>query len=115
MGIDPKKLEVIELGTSYALPVYTIESGKGLVETNQRCVIDFVRGSKLAEEEIQPNDGILHEGLLAMQIADLKYKQTLVYSTETKMVIESLETALFWMEQRANRRKEEGTQGTYKQ
>lgn len=111
--LDATKFLILELGTRYALPIYTVVPGKGIEDTGRVEFVTFVRGSKLAEEEVQAHDGVLHEGLLTMQIEDLKFKQSLVYSTETKFAIEALETALFWLQRRSNRRSQEGTLGTY--
>lgn len=100
-------------GTVYILPEYRVVEGKGLEKTETSQIIAFVRGSKLGSENVEPNDGILHEALLSMQIHDLKHKNQLVPSRETAIVITKLEEALMWMQARQNRRQQEGTQGTY--
>lgn len=111
--IIPEEFIVQNNGTSYILPEYTVVPGVGIQKTEESQIISFVRGSKLGGEEVDPHDGILHEALLSMQIHDLQYKQSLVPSRETAIVITRLEEALMWMQKRSQRRKQEGTQGTY--
>lgn len=125
-----ENFEVKELGTSYSIPKYQVQDGKGIVclvdreldrqrgtETSQYQIthIDFVRGDKTDNGTVIPRvDGILHEQLLGVMIEDLKYKYTLVPSEESKIAITKLQEALFWLEERQNQRTKAGTVGTYK-
>lgn len=101
-----------ELGTRYALPIWTVEEGKGIVKTDKELEIVFVRGSK-AGEGIEKVDGILHETLLSMMISDLKYKNTLVPSRESSVAIRKLQEALHWMEERQRERESRDVADTY--
>jgi hypothetical protein len=112
--IDATEFEIEELGTSYLLPQYTVTKN-GLKRTKFNRTIKFVRGSKDPSDEVEKQDGILHEALLAMQIKDLQYKDKLVESPENKVVIRKLKEALDLLRYRQKRRKEEGTQGTYQE
>ena len=125
-----EQFEVQELGTSYSIPKYQVQDGKGIV-----CLIDreldkkrgtnpsadsfvdvvFVRGDKTDNGVTIPRvDGILHEQLLGMMIEDLKYKNSLVPSRESALAITKLQEALMWLEERQNQRTKAGTVGTYK-
>lgn len=113
--IDATEFETKLKGVHYKLPDYRVVEGEGLVKLDTSQDIFFVRGSKIAGEVVPSFDGILHETLLAMMIEDLKYKHKLVPSKETAKTIDCLEEALNIQQQRQQRRKEEGTQGTYKE
>jgi len=56
----------------------------------------------------------LHEHILAAMIEDLNYKNSLVRSRETSLMITNLETALNWARQRQINRIKNNTLGTYK-
>lgn len=112
--INPLNFRTVVLGTVYYLPIYSVQEGAGLVDTGNTFPLSFVRGSKIGSEQVEKHDGILHEALLAMQITDLEYKNTLVPSEETEEVITHLKYALAKMELRAAKRKAAGVQGTYK-
>lgn len=116
MEIDLKEDFVIrEEGTSYEIPVYRVEENVGLVKTeNFSAAIDFVRGSKLGDENVESKTGILHEHLISVMIHDLKFKNNLVPSRETSLMITKLEEALMWARQRQIDRVKRSTQGTYK-
>lgn len=124
-----ENFEVNELGTSYSIPKYQVQDGKGII-----CLVDreldkqrgtnpsadsfvdvvFVRGDKTDNGITIPRvDGILHEQLLGMMIEDMKYKNNLVPSRESALAITKLQEALFWLEERQNQRTKVGTVGTY--
>jgi len=111
-----RKFNVVELGTSYELPNYKVVDGKGIEEIKEAIplhqTITFVRGDK-SNAKIPRVEGILHESLLAMMIADLKYKNGLVPNKHTACAITHLEDALFRLEERVREREIEGTLGTY--
>jgi hypothetical protein len=104
-----------EEGTTYHLPTYDVVDGQGIVETDELLAIRFVRGSKLADEEVERRRGTLHEHLLAMMIYDLRYKSKLVPSRESAIVITKLEEALHWLRARQIDRVKREVEGTYKQ
>lgn len=113
MEIDLKRnFGIAEQGTRYTLPVYEVQDGKGIVEVGE-MTLPFVRGSKLADEEVERREGTLHEHLLACMIHDLKYKNMLVPSREGSLVITKLEEALLWLTERQIQRKLAGVDGTY--
>jgi hypothetical protein len=112
-NINSQEFKAVIKGTAYLLPIYSVEDGIGLVETGGEFPLSFVRGSKLGSEQVEKHAGVLHEGLLAMMIHDLKYKNSLVPSLETEAIIAHFEAALAVFEQRARARKAAGIQGTY--
>lgn len=105
---------ILEDGAEYALPNYEVIEGKGLVETGSQTRINFVRGSKLGTDKIEPNEGTLHEHLISAMVHDLKLKNKLVPSRETSMVITKLEEALMWQQRRSIDRAKREVQETYK-
>jgi len=105
--------EIIEEGTTYQLPNYKVIDGKGIAKTGQAQQITFVRGSKVAEEEVEKRTGTLHEHLLAMMIHDLQYKNNLVPSREGSLAITKLQEAIGWLRQRQIDRTKRQVQGTY--
>lgn len=105
---------ILENGAEYALPNYEVIEGKGLRETGRQTRINFVRGSKLGSDNVEPNEGTLHEHLLATMIHDLKLKNDLVPSRETSMVITKLQEALMWQQMRSIDRARREVQETYK-
>ena len=116
MNLDLKEhFEIVENGTTYLLPTYEVVDGKGIVETEELLKINFVRGSKLADEDVEKRIGTLHEHLLAMMIHDLKFKNSLVPSREGALVITKLEEALHWLRARQIDRVKREVVGTYKQ
>lgn len=104
----------VENGTHYELPIYRVVDGKGIEETGETHTLKFVRGSKLKDEDVEKREGTLHEHLLSAIIHDLKFKQTLVPSRETAIVLTHLEDARHWLEERQKQRESEGVSGTYK-
>lgn len=113
--IDLKdSFDIIEDGHSYSIPQYKVIEGEGLKEINKKLGISFVRGSKREEDLIIPQEGTLHEHLLAVMIHDLKLKNDLVRSKETSMVITKLEEALMWQQKRSIDRARRDVQETYK-
>lgn len=114
MSTNKRAFNTVEQGTHYELPVYRVEDGKGIVETGAVLDLKFVRGSKLADEDVEKREGTLHEHLLSAMISDLKFKSKLVPSRETALVITKLEEAQHWLEERINAREAEGVLGTYK-
>ena len=121
MNLDLKEdFEVLEEGTSYALPKYKVEEGTGLIRRiagsfteDSHVKLDFVRGSKLGEEDVERRVGTLHEHVLAVMIHDLKFKSKLVPSRETALAITKLEEALMWLRQRQIDRLKREVEGTY--
>ena len=103
-----------EEGHSYQVPTYEVVEGKGLQENYSILNIRFVRGSKLGSDNVEPKKGTLHEHLIAMMIYDLKFKNNLVPSKETSMVITKLEEALMWQQRRSIDRAKREVQETYK-
>ena len=112
---DKREFTVIKEGTTYSLPMYKI-SDQGLELVNQKSnLVTFVRGSKDVHDNIERQDGVLHETIIAMLIHDLQYKNELVPSRETSLAITQLQTALFWLEERARIRTNNNTLNTYEQ
>jgi hypothetical protein len=108
-----RHFKIVEEGTWYEIPKYRVVENVGLIETGESTVINFVRGSKLGSDNIEPKDGTLHEHLLSVMIHDLKYKNNLLPSRETATTITKLEEALFWAEERQRARVAQGIAGTY--
>ena len=105
-----------EDGTEYWLPTYKVVDGVGIERIDIRGseqVINFVRGSKLGEEEVPKREGTLHEHLLACMIHDLQFKHSLVPSREGALVITKLQEALGWLRQRQIDRTKREVVGTY--
>jgi hypothetical protein len=114
MNINLKEhFEIAEEGTTYLLPTYDVEDGIGITESAESLEIRFVRGSKLAGEDVERRRGTLHEHLLSMMIHDLRYKSALVPSRETSIVITKLEEALHWLRARQIDRLKREVEGTY--
>lgn len=114
MDIQLKEhFEIKEEGTFYVLPTYDVEDGKGIVETDEGLELRFVRGSKSGQQDVERRRGTLHEHLLSVMIHDLKYKQSLVPSRETAIVITNLEQALHWLRARQIDRAKREVLGTY--
>lgn len=105
--------KTVEKGTRYELPVYRVVDGKGIEETGETLSLKFVRGSKLADENVEKREGTLHEHLLSCMIEDLKFKMSLVPSDETKLVVTHLQEAQHWLEEREKARTAAGVVGTY--
>lgn len=123
MEIELKEdFKIIEDGFSYSLPVYDV-TDKGLQKVEdtgekndpyQNQVINFLRGSKLGDEDVEKKRGTLHEHIISVLIHDLKFKNQLVPARETSMTIEKLQEALHWMRDRQINRKNREVLGTYK-
>jgi len=122
---NKRRFEIVELGTTYKLPKYSVIDERGIVVMDQyelseqvdhlfKQKITFVRGDKTDNGKVIPRvDGILHEQLLAMMITDLQYKSSLVPSRETALAITKLQEALFWLEERVRDRESRNVLGTY--
>ena len=116
MILDLKEeFEIVENGTTYLLPTYEVVDGKGIIKTEESLKVNFVRGSKLADEDVEKRVGTLPEHLVSMMIHDLKYKNGLVPSREGTLVITKLEEALHWLCARQIDRVKREVVGTYKQ
>lgn len=114
MEIDLKRdFKIIDEGASYLLPTYKVEENVGIVRVNRQLIVDFVRGSKIGDEEVLRHNGTLHEHLLSVMIHDLQYKNTLVPSDETTMAIQKLIEARQWLLERHINRLNGGVLGTY--
>lgn len=113
MSSNKRAFKTVEQGTHYELPIYKVVDGKGIEETGETHAIKFVRGSKVKEEEVEKREGTLHEHLLSVMIEDLKYKNGLVPSRETSLVITHLQEAQHWLEERESARTAAGVVGTY--
>jgi hypothetical protein len=114
MNLELKEDFIVnEEGTSYDLPTYEVEDGKGIVRSST-IEVRFVRGSKLRDEEVERREGTLHEHLLAMMIHDLTFKNGLVFSREGAQAIAKLQEALGWLRQRQIDRTRRQVVGTYK-
>lgn len=114
MSTNKRAFNTVEQGTHYQIPVYEVVDGKGIEETGELLDIKFVRGSKLKDEDVEKRTGTLHEHLLSVMIEDLKFKNGLVPSRETSLVITHLQEAQHWLEERTNAREAAGVLGTYK-
>lgn len=89
--------------------------GKGLVRSEDDLVVNFVRGRvKSVYDNVEPREGTLHEYLISCMVYDLKFKNDLVPSHETTMMINSLQQALAWADVRQRKRERRGVYGTYK-
>ena len=119
--------QIVEEGCKYRVPEYEVVEGEGLKLTEGvkasngeyykipiPIEIRFVRGSKLGSDNVEPKKGTLHEHLIAMMIHDLKFKNNLVPSKETSIVITKLEEALMWQQRRSIDRAKREVQETYK-
>lgn len=119
--MNKREFTVIEEGHKYSLPIYEIDGELKRVEDTgmpndpfQTQIISLVRGSTDEDEGIVNRKGTLHEHLLSMMIHDLKYKNSLVPSRESSLVITKLQEALHWMEERQRDRVSREVVGTYK-
>ncbi len=110
--MDKTSFNTIEKGCLYALPQYKVNQ-VGIQPTGEFVYIPFIRGSKDPNEAVDRQEGILHETLLAMILADLEYKNKLVPSREGSLAITNVEQALLWLQRRQQKREQAGTQGTY--
>lgn len=108
-----RAFKTVEIGHHYQVPMYKVEDGKGIVETGEVLDLKFVRGSKLADQDVEKRDGTLHEHLLSVMISDLKFKMNLLPSKETACQITKLEECLHWAEERQTARDAAGVLGTY--
>lgn len=113
--IDLKNdFNIIEEGTQYELPQYKVVDGVGIEKIEGPGVlVNFVRGSKVKDEDVEKREGTLHEHLLAMMIHDLQYKNSLVPSREGSLVITKLQEAYLWLVQRQIDRTKRNVVGTY--
>jgi hypothetical protein len=100
----------------YAVPLYSVEEGKGIVLSGKVIDIDFVRGSIVTEENTLPKqDGVLVEQLLEVcrqHLVSVNVGQ--LASHETSLAITAIEEAMLRLYQREYNRKKAGTLGTYK-
>lgn len=114
MNIELKEdFETVEQGTHYKLPCYEVVDGKGIQLTGNYVDLNFVRGSKLKDEEVERREGTLHEHLLSAMISDLQFKNGLVPSREGSITITKLQEALQWLRQRQVDRVKRSVVGTY--
>ncbi|MEL6661295.1 MAG: hypothetical protein AAFP77_19660 [Bacteroidota bacterium] len=114
MNIELKEdFEIVEQGTHYKLPCYEVVDGKGIQLTDNYVDLNFVRGSKLKDEEVERREGTLHEHLLSAMISDLQFKNGLVPSREGSITITKLQEALQWLRQRQVDRVKRSVVGTY--
>ncbi len=114
---------IIEPGTSYEILKYRVVDGIGTREVwemeEDECdtcyqKIIFVRGDKTDNGNVIPRvDGITHEQLLGMMIADLQFKNNLIPSRETSIAITKLQEALMWIEERQRDRESRNVIDTY--
>lgn len=106
--------DIIEEGTEYGLPIYNVVDGLGIQRIEGRKhSVNFVRGSKVKDEDVEKREGTLHEHLLSVMIHDLKFKNNLVPSREGSLVITKLEEALGWLRARQIDRLKRNVEGTY--
>jgi len=124
-----EQFKIVELGTTYKLPKYKVVDGQGIqlvsdIMTENNTIatskeyysqtITFVRGDKTDNGQIIPRvDGVTHEQLLGVMIADLEYKYSIIPSDESKEAIKNLKLALFWLEERQREREKRNVNGTY--
>lgn len=114
MNVDLKEdFEILENGTHYRLPKYNVVDGRGIERTGNFVNLEFVRGSKLKDEQVERREGTLHEHLLSAMIHDLKFKNGLVPSREGSLTITKLEEALQWLRTRQIDRAKRAVVGTY--
>jgi hypothetical protein len=102
MEIEKTEFEVVENGTSYNLPTYSVGE-EGVEISGEPQNIKLLRKN---------NSGILHETLLSMMIHDLMYKSTFVPSEETDYTIKCLEEALVTLQKRHADRQKRGVLNT---
>ena len=111
--IDTRKFGIEKLGSSYELPMYKVEPEKGLIETKDTWLINFVKGNIDGPEFKQ--DGIITENLLSMLIKHLDSLNVGdLRNRHTSVAITKLEEALFWIEERKRDRVKRNVLGTYK-
>lgn len=113
MSTNKRAFNTVEQGTHYQVPVYEVVDGKGIVETGETLSLQFVRGSKLKDEDVPKREGTLHEHVISVMIEDLKYKHALLPSKETACAITHLQEAQHWLEERVIAREAAGVLGTY--
>lgn len=101
--------EVVDDGARYILPSYQVD--KELVRMEHGITLDFVRGNH--NPEYSPNEGTLHEHILACMIHDLRHKNKVVRSRETSCMITKLQEALFWARERTIDRSKRDVLNTY--
>jgi hypothetical protein len=114
MSTNKRAFNTVEQGTHYEVPIYEVIDGKGIYETGAVMSIQFVRGSKLKDEDVPKREGTLHEHIISVMIEDLKHKRDLVPSKETSCAITHLQEAQHWLEERVIAREAAGVLGTYK-
>jgi len=110
-------VRTIEQGHHYQVPQYQLAGldSTEILESlpSQPLDIKFVRGSVSKDDNTLPKTGTLHEHLLVVMIQDLRYKNALVPSTQTTMVIQKLEEAYDLILERKSDRTNRGVLGTY--
>jgi uncharacterized phosphosugar-binding protein len=109
-----EEYDILEDGSSYAVPQYAVQKGAGLVKAEKDMYIHFVRGSSLIGEEVTPRTGTLHEHLIAVLIHDLSVKNGLVTSSDTGEAIQKLKEALHWLRARKIDRVKRDVLGSYR-
>lgn len=71
MSTNKRAFLTVEQGTIYEVPIYEVIDGKGIEETGAVMSIQFVRGSKLKDEDVPKREGTLHEHIISVMIEDL--------------------------------------------
>lgn len=97
------------------MPIFTV--GKNGIELTENALqIDFVRGSKVVDENKVPKlDGILCEQLIGIVIDRLqKFNQGDLRTKETSVTITKFEEGLLWLLKRTIDRQSRNVLGTYK-
>ena len=87
--LDKEHFQIDHVGGIYSIPKYKAVPNQPIELTGEFLQVPFVNMHVGIE-------GVLHESLLSMMIADLTRKNSLVPSEETKQMIINLKQALHW-------------------
>jgi hypothetical protein len=110
--IDPKKIETILKGATYSVPLYKVEN-TGLVSA-KTVEVHFCKGNK-EDESVFRQEGFFTETLLCLSKEYLLDNNTgQLESQDTHDAIAHIQKALNCLEERANKRRAAGVQGTYR-
>lgn len=109
--MEKTRFEIIEDGTTYHLPVYTVNNN-GLEVTEDVQELTIVRGIS-SDGLVARENGILQEALVALLIHDLTLKNELVPSKQNDYTLSCLDEALESMKARSNDRDSRGVTGTH--
>jgi hypothetical protein len=109
---NPKEIETLVEKSTYGIPVYKV-SDEGLIHEGN-ITLGFCKGNK-EDTSVRRQTGFLPETLLATcnqylvenNVGDLQ-------NEDTTKAIKSIENALQHLQDRADKRKAAGVQGTYK-